>query len=214
MSSTTTAPTFVQAFPNMLGKEYCRIIIERFEQDDRREPSTVGRLDKRIDEGRTGTILFLNDTMAEWKDVVVQTHTAVEKAVREYAAQFPALAGHSASGRVGCRYPRIERVDPGQGFDWHADNANAETAERVLACLLYLSDIDDGGHTEFEHQNIKVKPEAGKVVVFPPFWTHLHRGASPGTGAKYTMSFFWAYLDGPDPRPEKLTWRQRLTGKI
>jgi len=77
-----------------------------------------------------------------------------------------------------------------------------------------LSDIEDGGRTEFEHQHLTVKPEAGKVVVFPPYWTHLHRGATPGAGAKYTMSFFWSYLDGPEPPPKKLSWRQRLSGKL
>ena len=207
-------PSFIQVFPNMLGAEYCRLIIDRFERDDRRHASTVGRTEKWQDPARTGTILFLNDSMDDWKDVVIQTHAAVEKAVHEYAKEFPALAGHLVEGRVGCRYPRIERVDPGQGFIWHADNANMDTAERVLACLLYLSDIADGGETEFQHQNVKVKPEAGKIVVFPPFWTHLHRGVTPGAGVKYTMSFFWAYLDGPPPPPEKLTWRQRLTGRL
>ena len=89
-----------------------------------------------------------------------------------------------------------------------------ESAERVLACLLYLTDVMEEGYTEFAHQDLKVRPEAGKIVVFPPFWTHLHRGAAPVKKAKYTMSFFWAYLDGPEALPEKLSWRQRLTGRL
>lgn len=190
------------------------MIIERFEADDRRHPSTVGRSVKREDPGRSGTILFLNDTMEEWKDVVFQTHTAIAKAVTEYAKSFPALMEHLQSGRVGCRYPRIERVDPGQGFTWHADNSGMDTAERVIACLLYLTDVTEGGETEFAHQTMKVKPEAGTIVVFPPFWTHLHRGMSPQSDVKYTMSFFWAYLDGETQSPQKLTWSQRLRGKL
>ncbi|NKB42970.1 MAG: hypothetical protein GKS03_01705 [Alphaproteobacteria bacterium] len=207
-------PSFVQVYPNMLGPEYCRIIIDRFESDDRRRPSTVGVSEKREDPGRSGTILFLNDTMKEWQDVVVQTHAAIEKAVADYAKAYPALTEHLESGRVGCRYPRIERVDPGQGFTWHADNAGMDSAERVIACLLYLSDVKDEGYTEFEHQNLKVRPEPGKIVVFPPYWTHLHRGVSPTKDIKYTMSFFWAYLDGKEPQPERLTWSQRLTGRL
>lgn len=198
----------------MLGPEYCRLIIDRFEADDRRHPSTVGRSEKRQDPGRTGTILFLNDTMEDWQDVVIQTHTAVAKAVADYARAYPALAGHLESGRVGCRYPRIERVDHGQGFEWHADNAGMDTAERVIACLLYLSEVKDEGYTEFEHQRLKVRPEPGKIVIFPPFWTHLHRGISPLKDTKYTMSFFWAYLDGEEPPPDRLTWVQRLTGRL
>lgn len=198
----------------MLGAEYCQMLIDRFEADDRKHPSTVGKSERREDSGRSGTILFLNDTMEEWKDVVVQTHAAVAKAVAQYAAAFPALAEHLSSGRVGCRYPRIERVDPGQGFTWHADNAGMESAERVLACLLYLSEVRDQGSTEFLHQGQSIQPEPGKVVVFPPYWTHLHRGVSPTQEVKYTMSFFWSYLDGKEEPPQKLTWSQRLRGKL
>ncbi|MEQ9111910.1 MAG: 2OG-Fe(II) oxygenase [Rhodospirillaceae bacterium] len=190
------------------------MLIDRFEADDRKHPSTVGNSDRRQDPGRTGTILFLNDRMDDWKDAVVQTHAAVAKAVADYAAAFPALTEHLSSGRVGCRYPRIERVDPGQGFTWHADNAGMDTAERVLACLLYLSDVKNEGATEFMHQGQKIQPETGKVVVFPPYWTHLHRGVSPAQEVKYTMSFFWSYLDGKAETPQKLTWSQRLRGKL
>lgn len=208
----------------MLGTEYCQIIIDRFEADSRRQPSTVGRSVKTQRPGRSGTILFLNDTMDDWKDVVFQTHAAVEKAVMDYATEFPLLAEQIKLGRIGCRFPRIERVDPGQGFDWHADNASNDSSERVVACLLYLSDVREHGHTEFRHQNLKVKPEPGKVVVFPPYWTHMHRGVSPSQrgmsptlGIKYTMSFFWSYLDNLDDRDsesQKLTWSQRLRGRL
>ena len=109
----STPPSFIEAFPNMLGREYCRLIIDRFEADDRRHASTVGRSVKREDPARTGTILFLDDTMDDWQDVVIQTHAAVTKAVTEYTKGFPALAEHLSSGHVGCRYPRIERVNPG-----------------------------------------------------------------------------------------------------
>lgn len=198
----------------MLGAEYCKLIIDRFEADSRRHPSTVGRTEKVQHPDRSGTILFLSDTMDDWKDVVVQTHAAIETAVKDYASQFPLLEAQLKTGRVGCRFPRIERVGPTQGFNWHADNAGMDTAERVIACLLYLSDVGDAGHTEFEHQNLKVKPEAGKIVVFPPYWTHMHRGVSPTRDVKYTMSFFWSYLDGKPDQPSKLTWAQRLKGRL
>lgn len=198
----------------MLGKEYCRLIIDRFEKDGRKHPSTVGTEVKQQDPVRSGTILFLHDHMDDWTDVVMQTHTAVNEAVHDYAAAFPMLSKHLVSGRIGSRFPRIERVDPGQGFKWHTDVAGKESSERALACLLYLSDVEEDGYTEFAHQGVKVQPEAGKIVVFPPYWTHMHRGVSPAKGSKYTMSFFWVYLDQMKEQPAKLSWRQRLTGRL
>jgi hypothetical protein len=42
-----------------------------------------------------------------------------------------------------------------------------------------------GGETEFLFQNIKIKPEQGKLVLFPPFWTHEHRAVTLHKGVKY-----------------------------
>ena len=82
-----------------------------------------------------------------------------------------------------CTLPLIERVDPGQGFNWHYDQTADTKDRRILAGLLYLKTVASGGHTQFLHQNTDVKPEAGKIVLFPPFWTHIHRGVTPAAGA-------------------------------
>jgi hypothetical protein len=64
----------------------------------------------------------------------------------------------------------------------------------VVAGLLYLRTITQGGHTEFAAQDRRIQPEAGKIALFPPFWTHLHRGVSPVSETKYVLSFFWSYV--------------------
>ena len=42
-----------------------------------------------------------------------------------------------------------------------------------------------GGETEFLHQGLKIQPERGKLILFPPFWTHEHRGVTLHAGVKY-----------------------------
>ena len=42
-----------------------------------------------------------------------------------------------------------------------------------------------GGETQFLYQDISVTPERGKLVLFPPFWTHEHRAARLEAGVKY-----------------------------
>ena len=42
-----------------------------------------------------------------------------------------------------------------------------------------------GGETQFLFQDVSVRPEKGKLVLFPPFWTHEHRAAELKSGAKY-----------------------------
>ena len=52
--------------------------------------------------------------------------------------------------------------------------------------IWYLNDLDGkGGATEFANQEVSIQPETGKLLLFPPFWTHLHRGATLHAGRKY-----------------------------
>ena len=47
---------------------------------------------------------------------------------------------------------------------------------RTYVYCLYLNTINEGGETFFTKQKLKVKPEKGKLVFFPAYWTHLHKG--------------------------------------
>jgi len=59
-------------------------------------------------------------------------------------------------------------------------------SDRQLVAIWYLNDVPGpGGETEFRHQGVKIKPAQGKLVLFPPFWTHEHRGVQLEVGVKY-----------------------------
>ncbi|MGD2137773.1 MAG: 2OG-Fe(II) oxygenase, partial [Gammaproteobacteria bacterium] len=60
-------------------------------------------------------------------------------------------------------------------------------AVRRLA-LLYLNSVAEGGETLFFHQNVAVKPEAGKLVIFPAGFTHVHKGQRPISNDKYIIN--------------------------
>jgi hypothetical protein len=61
---------------------------------------------------------------------------------------------------------------------------------RASSICFYLRDIAEGGETEFPFQLRHVKPKAGLLLLFPPFWTHLHRGVSPVSAVKYNITNF------------------------
>ena len=85
--------------------------------------------------------------------------------------------------------PRIEKIDIGEGFGWHIDSDPFNT-ERCLAIVAYMNDVAEGGETEFAHQGLKVAARKGRVALFPPYWSHLHQGAKPVSGPKYTIAAF------------------------
>ena len=80
-------------------------------------------------------------------------------------------------------------------FDWHDDSSatDASTHHRVLSYIWYLNTLDSG-HTQFKQFafDLDVRPEAGKLLMFPSTWTYLHRGTPVlrTSGPKYIVTGF------------------------
>jgi len=81
---------------------------------------------------------------------------------------------------------QLQRSAPGEFYRWHVDSGPGPLSQRQLVAIWYLNTVSEpGGVTEFFHQQIRVRPEAGKLLLFPPFWTHLHQGDTVSAGHKY-----------------------------
>lgn len=182
-----SSPHFISVFPETFSPELCREVIHRFEADSRAFPSaTATRSAPKV---RSGTMLDLAQHR-EWADICTQYHQATERNLQAYGAAVPSFTGFLSSPGVTRGTPVMERIEPGQGFDMHVDASFGGTHRRLLACLLYLNDVAEGGFTEFPFQRIRVQPKAGSMVLFPPYWTHPHRGASPVSNVKYKISSY------------------------
>ena len=85
----------------------------------------------------------------------------------------------------------LKRYDKNkQGYHiWHKDFENSsEGINRSHVCMFYLNDVEDGGETEFYHQKVKIKPKKGTLVIFPSYFTHLHKGHVPLSNDKYIIT--------------------------
>jgi hypothetical protein len=83
---------------------------------------------------------------------------------------------------------KIQKTRPGEGYhSWHYEST-PNTPYRKLATMLYLNDDFEGGETEFLYQHYRVKPKAGKFVIFPCDWAWAHRGNPPLDKDKYIVT--------------------------
>jgi hypothetical protein len=74
---------------------------------------------------------------------------------------------------------------------WHEDQGfDGPGVKRILVCMFYLNDVEEGGETEFYFQKIKTKPTKGSLVIFPAYFTHLHKGHIPISNDKYICNFW------------------------
>ena len=86
---------------------------------------------------------------------------------------------------------------PHEGFKkWHTERYSFESPScyRHLVFMTYLNDVNDGGETEFFHQNLKVKPKKGLTLIWPADWTHTHRGLISKTENKYVVTGWFSFL--------------------
>ena len=78
-------------------------------------------------------------------------------------------------------------------FKEHVDVGDYASARRFLVFFLYLDD-NEAGETSFTNYDIKVKPKAGRLLMFPPTWTYLHTGHKPKDKPKYIIGSYLHYV--------------------
>jgi hypothetical protein len=80
----------------------------------------------------------------------------------------------------------------GDRFQLHFD-ALGEVCNRYLVFLWYLNDVAVGGETTFPDLGISVAPQAGRMLIFPPYWMYQHAAMPPRSGDKYIISCYALY---------------------
>ena len=72
---------------------------------------------------------------------------------------------------------------------WHSELYpkldGGESLHRTVLWTIYLNDDFDGGETEFLHQQRRIAPQTGALLIAPAAFTHTHRGNMPRGGDKY-----------------------------
>jgi hypothetical protein len=89
---------------------------------------------------------------------------------------------------------KIQKTKVGEGYHfWHCENAEMKARNRILAFMVYLNDVTEGGETEFLYQKCRFKPERNTMLVWPSQFTHVHRGNPPLSNDKYIITGWVEY---------------------
>ncbi|MBD3620131.1 MAG: 2OG-Fe(II) oxygenase [Chromatiales bacterium] len=173
--------SFIFEQRNSIPAEACAEIIRRFEaQEDEQYEGRIGQI-VASDQSIKKTTDLVVSGKDNWKDVDNGLHYSLGMALKEFRETFPYFKGPFKDMGY-----NLQRYNPGEYYHWHIDGGSHDFSQRQLVALWYLNDVPGpGGETEFLYQDVKVTPEAGKLILFPPFWTHEHRAARVQKGVKY-----------------------------
>jgi hypothetical protein len=151
---------FIYIENNFFNKEECDILIDIF------KPLTKNTAN---DGGYNGFFFesnseYCNDTRLKF------INNKFQKALDMYLLIYPEPTFMKS---LVLKEYRFKHWKPGKSFEnWHQE-VGIESPFRVLNFMIYLSSHNCG--TQFFDNKI-IKSEKGKLVIFPCYFTHLHRG--------------------------------------
>jgi predicted 2-oxoglutarate/Fe(II)-dependent dioxygenase YbiX len=77
------------------------------------------------------------------------------------------------------------KYEEGKEYKGHYDGSTA--MGRAISALLYLNDDYEGGELEFPYFDVKIKPQAGMLILFPSNFAYTHIAHPVTKGTKYAL---------------------------
>ena len=90
----------------------------------------------------------------------------------------------------------LQRYYPNQGYyATHCENWNMDTSKRVLVWMFFLNTLTDDGGTYFSNHDLTVDAVEGRLVIWPAYWTHCHRGVVSKSQTKYIATGWYEKIE-------------------
>lgn len=181
---------FILCDEGHMPKDTCDAIINDFELNIEWHEDGVfgrGKIDHRY---KKCTEVYLTEEIAPKLFEVVGDYAI--SSVKKYQREYHSVDMLDAWGL----FPefKIQRYRPGEGYFAEHSEHSKMNHNRVLAWMIYLNDVYDGGYTEFPNQKKKFQPRVGDTLIWPAYFTHSHRGVTSQTETKYIATGWFDYL--------------------
>jgi hypothetical protein len=209
---------YILEIPNFISKKLCNEIVSRVKNDSRKNKgpaltySITGGVEYTVDKYRKGIEMT---TYKEYHDIIPIMCKNIYKIYNKYIESLelnfkdynkdtddnmhPYLRETTSRTMVTVDTNfAVHEIEKGRFYKWHHDQEWGKK-ENFVQVIIYLNTLEekDGGCTEFINGR-KVRPEIGKVLVYPKSWTFLHKGGKVlGDTKKYictsdiSLDFFY-----------------------
>ena len=176
---------FIATYDNVLSKDQCQHLIDKFED------SQVQWQKTELKDHRSFTEININ-AYEDWKEYEKIIYTTLRPYIDKYAEKFKIT--HNWPDKFGWEQIRFKKYEVNgiDEFKEHVDVMDHASAKRFLVFFLYLNN-NTGGLTSFPEYDRMITPKAGKLLMFPPLWTHKHIGHKPLEQPKYIVGSYLHY---------------------
>lgn len=184
---------FICVYDNAYTKEECKKIIDRCENSEFLRPGMCASSDGSVSDRGKKTLevpVKPRNNLGDIEDLIYSKLKApcskyIESIYKKFDNYQILPDDLSDTGYMFKKY-----VQNDSWFGWHSDETIlSKNTRRILAIIIYLNDVDEGGCTEFKFGH-KVSPKQGSVLIFPTGFLYTHRGQKPISGTKYCITSF------------------------
>ena len=181
-------PDFIEIYDHALSQKECEILINQFEKSDDQSAGTTSGGYKPEEKKCTQLSVNLNDQSVI--STVVKPHLVSH--IKQYNEKYRDYLYYTSTWNF-YREALLQKYDGKEdGYKvWHCEhNSEKSCSKRIMAWMFYLNDAKCG--TEF-YDRPTIKAKRGRCVIWPAFWTHMHRGVTPNIGLKYIITGWISY---------------------
>ena len=184
-----TFEDFIGIWDNNVDENICKELIKYYdwtiENNYNISPNIKGNKQiKGLD--REDEAIFINSSSPQYPVSLCKHYwQCLQQCVQEYMTKYKI----QFAGDLHSWVFKVHKVKEKQGYHaWHYENSSYEDRDRFLAYMTYLQTPSEGGETEFLHQSKRIEPVVGKTLIWPPGFTHKHRGNPPLKGEKIYLT--------------------------
>jgi len=181
-------------YEGKISKKLCKELIDLYESGDN---SNYAKLEGRVGRNKINKeIKECTESFYTGDQLPMLFKKELQKNVEAYKKKFIYCDKMQETWGI-TEHVKIQKYTPGQYYKaWHFENNGAEgfIGSRFLVFMAYLNTVEEGGQTEYLYQNKKFKAEKGKLLIWPAYWTHTHRGCPAPKETKYIITGWFNYI--------------------
>ena len=188
---------YICEYKNSIPNILCNEIIKLFEtQDNKNEGLTICGINKNIKD-TTDYVIPKNDI--KWKKIENFLYKELLNKLNKYIKTHSKNEYDTENVKykifnqtIKLQNFMIQKYDKNKGkYIYHDDFHSEDIGQRIITFIWYLNNVEEGGNTVF-WENYKIKPEQGKLILFPSFWCYPHKGELPLSSDKFIITG-WLY---------------------
>ena len=181
-------------YDNALSEYECKLLIDLFEKS-RQQPGKIffkGSSHASVNYDHKKDTELIETKFSNGTQISNIVNCQLIKCIEYYKKDYPELI-YNAPWKYEDPYNFQKYDGEDEGYKtWHCEHGPGKSSERIMAWMFYLNDAKCG--TEFLNYPT-VQAKRGRCVIWPAFWTHVHKGQLPNIGLKYILTGWISFVE-------------------